>query len=207
MQITTREKVLDTAQSMFNERGVEYVGIREIATALDMRVGNLTYYFPTKDHLIATLARRLRELNNQTVVVKDGMTMLEFLEMNRKVFQNQSQHVYLFKSFVHLFEKHEEIATSYKRTEKARFNVLRKILDELAENKFLLQLGNEQLEFLKYSISFINRFWQSEAAITFRNLSLKKQQYHYLEMIGRLLVPYSTAKGKKEIEKFICTLK
>lgn len=207
MHKTTREKILDTAQAMFNERGLERVGIREIAATLEMRVGNLTYYFPTKDHLIQALAERLRELNNRTVVLKDGMTMMEFLEMNRMVFRNQAQHFYLFKSFVQLFEKHAEIETSYKMTEKKRFQVLRKILDELAENKFLLSLSDQQIEFLKYTISFINRFWQSEAAVTFRHLSPKKKQIHYLEMIGMLMLPYASAKGKKEIEEFLKRLK
>jgi len=45
----TRKKILDKALEMFNERGIEYVGLRELASILDMRVSNITYYFPTKD--------------------------------------------------------------------------------------------------------------------------------------------------------------
>jgi hypothetical protein len=45
----TEERIVQVALEMFNKTGVEYVGMRELAMALDMRIGNLTYYFPTKD--------------------------------------------------------------------------------------------------------------------------------------------------------------
>ena len=51
-EITTEEKILAKALEMFNERGIEYVGMRELAATLNIRVSNITYYFPTKDDLV-----------------------------------------------------------------------------------------------------------------------------------------------------------
>jgi AcrR family transcriptional regulator len=48
-QYETEEKILAKALEMFNERGVDSVGLRELAGILDMRVSNITYYFPTQE--------------------------------------------------------------------------------------------------------------------------------------------------------------
>ena len=36
--MNTKDKIRDKALEMFNERGIEYVGLRELAAILDMRV-------------------------------------------------------------------------------------------------------------------------------------------------------------------------
>ncbi len=54
-KLNTREIILDKALKMFNERGIEYVGLRELAGVLGIRVSNITYYFPTKDDLVYQL--------------------------------------------------------------------------------------------------------------------------------------------------------
>ena len=51
----TEEKILSKALELFNARGIEYVGLRELAGILEMRVSNITYYFPTKDELFNRL--------------------------------------------------------------------------------------------------------------------------------------------------------
>ena len=55
--MTTKEKILSKALEMFNDRGIEYVGLRELAAILAMRVSNITYYFPTKDDLVNQLTK------------------------------------------------------------------------------------------------------------------------------------------------------
>ena len=42
----TREKILARALELYNEHGVEYVGVRELAKDLNLKGGNITYYFP-----------------------------------------------------------------------------------------------------------------------------------------------------------------
>ena len=43
--IRTDERIVSKALEMFNERGIEYVGLRELAATLKMRVGNITSTF------------------------------------------------------------------------------------------------------------------------------------------------------------------
>ncbi|HEY1023812.1 MAG TPA: TetR family transcriptional regulator [Sphingobacteriaceae bacterium] len=47
--------IKDTALEMFNARGIENVGVREIGRQLDMSPGNISYYYPTKNDLVADI--------------------------------------------------------------------------------------------------------------------------------------------------------
>lgn len=52
---TTKLDIVRYATSMFLERGYSASSTKQIAQALDIGTGNLTYYFPTKEHLLAEL--------------------------------------------------------------------------------------------------------------------------------------------------------
>lgn len=51
----TKELILTTAISMFQERGYESTTMRAIATECGIALGNAYYYFPSKEHLVLAL--------------------------------------------------------------------------------------------------------------------------------------------------------
>lgn len=63
----TRQRILDTARALFNERGVHRVAVRDLARALGLSPGNLAYHFRTKDDLVSALAMELHELDARTI--------------------------------------------------------------------------------------------------------------------------------------------
>lgn len=199
----TRDKILDRALEMFNERGIEYVGLRELAADLDIRVSNITYYFPTKDDLVYQLSLELGKCNAATIVINESMTMLGFLEMLQQVFKNHLRFRCLMLSFVHLMKQNKLIAASYKHTQKSRYAALSSNLEILAANGFLNIKGREELQFLVPTLALISRFWVSEAAVSFSQWSDKEQMRHYLSLVTKLLLPYSTARAKKDIRVFL----
>jgi len=56
---TTKLEIIQTATRMFLENGYSTTSIKAIANALDMSTGHLTFYFPTKEHLLAELVDML----------------------------------------------------------------------------------------------------------------------------------------------------
>lgn len=52
---TTKLDIVRYATSQFLERGYSPSSLKQIAQDLDMGTGHLTYYFPTKEHLLAVL--------------------------------------------------------------------------------------------------------------------------------------------------------
>jgi AcrR family transcriptional regulator len=196
----TEERIVNKALEMFNRSGVEYVGMRELAAALDMRVGNVTYYFPTKDDLVNRLSLDLANENNQTIIPMDEMTMKGFFEMLRQVFQNHLKYRCLMLSFVHLLERNPIIAKRYGKIQSKRNEAWSNNVQALKRGKYINAENQQEIDFLVSSIALIARFWISEATISYKSHSEQEQIAHYLNMIARIFLPYATVKGKKELE-------
>jgi len=195
--------ILDHALALFNEKGIEYVGVREIANDLNLRVGNVTYYFPTKDDIVAAITTQLADLNSKTIRPIEGLTMTGFLTMYQKALGNHYLYRCLFISFVQQMERNKKLASDYFKTQQARFATLNKNIHELIENGYLKPATtDEQVKYLIASISLTARFWISESRITHRHLSKKQLFRHYLLVLTHLLSPYATKKGLKQIEDF-----
>jgi AcrR family transcriptional regulator len=188
---------------MFNERGIEYVGLRELASILDIRVSNITYYFPTKDDLVYALSLELRKENAEIIVERESLTMLAFLQMLHRVFQNHVKFRCLLLSVVHLMQQNKHMAEEYKKTQNVRNATIRSNLQVLTDAGYLRVTDETDLEFLVSGISLISRFWISEAAVSFRKLSTDQQIHHYLSLLAKLLMPYCTEKARKDIQMFL----
>ena len=202
-KMNTRDKILDKALEMFNERGIEYVGLRELAGVLGIRVSNITYYFPTKDDLVYQLSVELSKKNAAIIVAREKLTMAGFLKMLHQVYQNQLQFRCLLLSFVHVMEQNKRVAAAYKNTQSDRNATLKSNIAALTDSGFLHVKDEDEMEFLVATLALINRFWISEAAISFRQLNSAAQLRHYLSLITKLLFPYSTSKAKKEAQEFL----
>jgi AcrR family transcriptional regulator len=203
----TRKKILDKALEMFNERGIEYVGLRELASILDIRVSNITYYFPTKDDLVYALSLELGKKNAEVIVERENLTMSAFLQMLYEVFQNHVTFRCLLLSVVHLMKQNKHMSAAYKKTQKVRNAAIKSNLQALERSGYLKPEDETEMEFLVSGISLISRFWISEAAVSFDELSMEEQIRRYLLLISKLLMPYSTVKAHKDIHIFLENLK
>lgn len=201
--MNTQAKIVDKALEMFNERGIEYVGLRELATVLNIRVSNITYYFPTKDDLVYRLAVDLNRLNTETIVVNNAVTVTSFLQMLHMVFLNHVKYRCLLLSIVHLMKQNKVMAATYKKTQALRNATLKSNIEGLAGSGQIRLKDSGDMEFLVSAVTLISRFWISEASVSFRHLSTNAQISHYLSMVARLLLPYASATGKKEIQLFL----
>ena len=56
---TTKIEIVQTATRRFLERGYTETSLKAICDELDISTGNLTFYFPTKEHLLALLVKML----------------------------------------------------------------------------------------------------------------------------------------------------
>jgi len=56
---TTKDEIIRLGTKLFLEKGYTVTSPKMICDELDISTGNLTYYFPTKDHLLAVLVDML----------------------------------------------------------------------------------------------------------------------------------------------------
>ncbi len=198
----TRELILSKALEMFNDQGIEYVGLRELASNLHIRVSNISYYFPTKDDLVNQLALNLNHLNSAIMVDERNLSVMSFLEMLQSIFQNQMKYRSIMLSIVHLMKQNKVISERHKITQMKRNEVLENNVHSLVSNGYL-RMEDDDAAFLASTIALIARFWISEAAISFKLLNPEEQIRHSISLIAHLIAPYATAKGKKQIKVYL----
>jgi len=68
-----RERLVDGARQVIHEQGVEKTTIADIARAADIPVGNVYYYFKTKDELVtAAIESHARDVNKLLTSLESG---------------------------------------------------------------------------------------------------------------------------------------
>ncbi len=76
---TTKYEIIQEATRLFLKIGYSNTTPKHICDTLDISTGNLTYYFPTKEHLLAVLVDMLCKFQSKTIqdmVEEDGVTSL-----------------------------------------------------------------------------------------------------------------------------------
>ena len=63
--VSTKYEILQCATKLFLEKGYTLTYVTSIATMLDISTGNLTFHFPTKEHILAELIKELCELQKE----------------------------------------------------------------------------------------------------------------------------------------------
>lgn len=203
IRMKTEEKILAKALELFNERGIEYVGLRELAGILDLRVGNITYYFATKDDLVNRISQELNAANETVFFEKREPGIYSFLDTMRLIFQNHMKYRCIALSLVHILDRNAVISERFKKTQRTRSDYLATSLSGLAEGGWLKWSGPEDPDTLVSTMGLLARFWVSDARITLRSFNQQEQMKHYLRLLIALLKPRLTAKGKKDVGKFM----
>lgn len=75
---TTKKEIIQTATRMFLEKGFTNTSVKSISDALDISTGNLTFHFPSKEHLLAILVEMLCDFQWKIIerAVDEGVSSL-----------------------------------------------------------------------------------------------------------------------------------
>jgi len=77
-QNTTKLEIIQVATQMFLEKGYTTTSVKAICDELDISTGNLTFYFHTKEHLLAILVEMLCDFQRKTMetAVNEGTSSM-----------------------------------------------------------------------------------------------------------------------------------
>ena len=117
-----RREITDTARRLFGQRGYNAVSMRDIADALGISVGNLTYYFRRKEDLIETVVME----DYQNFRRGEPPESLEELErLFAQFLERQRQRSYYFRHHVQL----SQLCPRVYQFQVSMLNSLRQTLD------------------------------------------------------------------------------
>ena len=201
----TKARIIEEALLQFNEKGLNRVGVRDIARALDISPGNMSYHFPKKEELVLQILLGF-SADNQRMFAnyhanKQGIEA--FLELIEGIFRNQFKYRGLLVDLVEI-NRLLSAATDfdYSEFQKRRLSEFRTILVGLREVEDL-KLDDEQLEQVVSHISLFGRFWIAEA---FLDSSTKEEEiliHRYVKLLASHLNLFATIHGKIAIGRFL----
>lgn len=201
-KVSTKGKIVAKALEMYNAYGIEYAGVRELAKELNMKGGNITYYFPTKNDLIRELTQQLSDANEAILSREKEISIYNFLDMHRSIYTNQYQFRALFISLPLLLKQDIEFARQYAERQVVRKKAIYRQLKSLFLAGYFQTAKAQDLDTILHAIIIVNRFWVSEATVDEIIEDKEVAINTYLQRLAGLLHIVATDKGKDEITRF-----
>lgn len=201
----TKNRILDTALRLFNEKGLSQVTLRTIASEMGISQGNLNYHYKKREDIIVALYFQLIEKIDarmeQSKSEKVDLSVL--LDTSELIMTSLFQYRFILLDFVQVMRENEVIKKHFLELSNRRkdeflflFNALEKdgvMRKEQYKNEFL---------FLYQRIKIMGDFWISSAEVTYDRLTIDVLK-EYAEVISLEMYPYLTEKGQKQLKDLL----
>jgi len=197
--ITTKNRIISSAVSLFNERGFVNVTMRDLAQELGISLGNLTYHFKRKDDLIEAIHQQLIEERNallETVQIAPSIAnihaqLFPLMELYEK-------YRFFYLDILEIMRAFPDIASSHREHISNQIRYIRAIIDySVGSGNMLAESRNGQYDSLAETVCLMLTFWLSQHTV--RNLEgsfLNDAR----EAMWNLVFPLLTTKGKAAFE-------
>lgn len=192
MRHDTRKEILDTAKQLFNERGYNDVSTRDIAGALGISKGNLTYYFKKKEDIIEAILAE----NPNTRMDQAPRTLAELNTFFEDIQKTVQENAFYFWHHTQLAQVSPAIQSMQSDTLSKNMELLEQALLRLKEDGMIRseQYSGEYKRLLD-TLLLSSIYWAP-----FCNLK-KTSGEGYAEQAWSIIYPFLTQQGLEELKK------
>ena len=161
----TRDRILHTALTLFNEQGEVHTTALEIADELDMSPGNLYYHFKGKDPIIAALFDQFEQRISETLAAPIAAPLAdqESVENNWYylfvLLEDMHDYRFIYDNLTDLINRYPKVERGFKRILALKRAAFYALCDEL-----IAQGGDtreQQLNAIADNLSQTATFWFS----------------------------------------------
>lgn len=154
----TRLKILKTSQQLFNSKGFAVTSVNDIATAIGISKGNVTYHFPTKRDIANALIFSAREMTlehrsrqRSTDIAEDYIGHVVFAMTLTWDFQ------FVFRDLEEFADSNEGRRMEYK----ADYLELTALLKRVKQEGLFRKDVESHLEQLTRTLWILGRYWMN----------------------------------------------
>lgn len=202
----TQERILETALILFNEYGADNVSTRQIASAMGIAQGNLSYHFPRKediiaalyDKLVATLNAHISEVETDIAEHGEFSAVLQSVTMTFSILY---EYKFFMLDFVSIMRNNPAIKKHFQELQLIRRQQFAGIRALMVQKGWMKQELTEQFnKEIDELMQIVGDFWISSAEILYQGKE-KEKLTHYSRVFSAIIAPYLTPKGMKELQK------
>ena len=198
----TKDKILQCALELFNEKGMREVSTRMISETMGISQGNLTYHFAKKDGIIHELYLQLVAemdglFNQAASIQKIGVE--EMFQGTLPSYQILAKYRFCMIDFVQLMRDHPKINAHFKQLMIVRKEQFKQIFHAYIQNNILLpEEFPGQYAFLERPLGVFGDYWLSHAEVLFEG-SLQEACISYAKSSMMLFYPFLTSPAKEKL--------
>lgn len=200
MKITTKQKIINKAIELFNTKGFASVTLFEIAGALAMTRGNLTYHFKDKDFLLKAISEEFWAKVEKAKSKKTSLPSFESMHNEIQMFYSvQKTYAFIFLDY-HVLS-HPIIREQFRARAAADIKRMETTI------AFAIAAGNmhsEPYEGIYHNLAFntwmVSFFWLNQQMV--RGIEANGSSEAGERKIWSLLLPHLTEKGLKAFRAY-----
>lgn len=196
----TKEKILQTAKELFNERGLDSTSAKNVAAEMNISDGNLRYHFRTKEDLVYALYMQLVEAFDAQLSQYEQMnfSLAQVYQSLSYVYLKLYDYRFLMADFVAIMRRFPKIQQHYRELTQIRKQQFAAFTDTLIrEGVFKNDIPASQYAHMAEQLSLLSDAWIGHAEVLYEGEEKQKLR-HYLMLAFSLMVPYLTTKGMYE---------
>ncbi|MFK7922801.1 MAG: TetR/AcrR family transcriptional regulator [Bacteroidia bacterium] len=201
--IKTKQKILQSAHTLFNEKGFVNVTLRDIATASEISIGNLAYHYANKSVIMTVLYQQMDEsLAKLWAAVNQEPSFANIAQHIQQFHEFQAYYRFFFLDMLEIERAHPEIAAQHQAHIERQITNVKSMID------YAVKAGNMQPELrtgmytqLAHTVWMMINFWLSQ-----QEIRQQKTQANAVEAIWYLVIPHLTPKGSVHIAELLPSL-
>jgi AcrR family transcriptional regulator len=199
----TKDKIKIKATELFNNKGFKNVTLREVAKALGISYGNVTYHFKTKKEVIELLYEDMLTETKQILQTFDTSNLFKgILDAPKLTFQISMKYLFFYVDFIEVKRSYVELAIRIEKdNEERKFGYLL-LLNQLQKEGVLREeLTQSDLDYLmNLSGAMRTFFFINLDPDNFNDVDLETK---YINYVNQLVYPYLTQKGIEKYKEYI----
>lgn len=190
--MSTREKILDTALTLFNSEGTAAVSTNHIAEATGISPGNLYYHFRNKEEIIRELFERLSAANDAAFALPTETlpTLNDLQQMVKANYKILWQYRFAHRELTALLRADAELRSRFLAVRKRGFEGFYQLFHTFAEAGVLRVPANtDAITNIAEIIWMITEFWLNSLEISGKTVN-EAQMERGVGMMMQVLEPY-----------------
>lgn len=193
-----KEKILIKAVELFNEQGISSSSPNNIAAALDISSGNLTYHYKTKAILVEAVYERMHADSQDFIKLEGYLTLDDFRKTMVRFRDFMVEYRFFFQDLFFILQNYPEVGKLYEESNLMRLQQGRSLFEYYIETgRMIPESDGINYDFLIHNVWMVGAFWNLQRKI-FTSGEIVKRSMDLVDMTWYMILPYLTEKGKEE---------
>lgn len=198
----TKQKILDAALKLFNERGLVNVRLQHIADEAFVSVGNLAYHYPNKEAIVMALYETITK--QQAALLAEYRIVPLFDNIDRLIwhtFKLQQNHIFFYLDTLEIVRAYPAIGEKHQQQINHQVNQLANMILFNVSRGALMEEPSKDI----YPQLALNIWQTMDLWLTQQTIRVKDNNDHqaYRTAVWSLLIPFFTPMGRMEYEQML----